>query len=215
MTETESPLRSSTPVPVPSASPRGQLEQPPSGGKVKGTLLIARMKFLRGQGHISDVLVKLSHADQEVLQGILLPSTWYPNDLLMRLEAAMTAVIARGDRTRVFSEMGRFSAQANLGPGGVQRPYVREGDPHHLLERVPRMYVAQHTEGRRTYERTGDRSATIRTHDSDVTPPDDCLMVTGWLQRAIELSGGNDARVVETRCRARGDSFCEYRCSWT
>jgi uncharacterized protein (TIGR02265 family) len=183
---------------------------------VKGTLLIARMKFLRAQGKApaDAVLRDLSEADQAVLQGILLPSTWYPADLLTRLERAIAATLARGDRARALSDMGRFSAQANLGPGGVQRPYVREGDPHHLLERVPRMYVSQHTTGRRSYERSGERSAIIRSFDEDAVP-DDCLIVVGWLQRAIELSGGVEVRVVETQCRMKGAPHCEYRSEWS
>lgn len=200
-------------------------EQPPGNdgalasrppGKVKGTLLIARMKFLRAQGtiKIEDVLKRLPDPDRTLLQGILLPSTWYPAELLTRLETALAAVVTRGDRTRAFAEMGRFSAQANLGPGGVQRPYVREGNPHHLLERLPRMYVSQHTSGRRTYERVDDNSAVIRSYECD-DPMDDCLFVVGWLQRAIELSGGVDVSVVETQCRTRGAPHCEYRARWS
>jgi len=37
----------------------------------------------------------------------------------------------------------------------------------------------------------------------------------GWHERAIELSGGSEVRVTETRCRTRGDAVCEYRCVWT
>ena len=201
-------------------------EQPPGAngavlarpaGKVKGTILIARMKFLRGQGKIpvEAVLQHVCPADQAVLQGILLPSTWYSTELLMRLETAIAAVIARGDRARAFTEMGRFSAQANLGPGGVQRPYLREGDPHHLLERVPRMYLSQHTMGRRSYERSGERSAVIRSFDCQDAAADDCLIVVGWLQRAIELSGGTEVRVVEAQCHARGAPHCEYHSEWS
>jgi len=186
-------------------------------GRVKGTLLIARMKFLRGQGKISldSVLEQLSSSQRDVLMGILLPSTWYPSDLLLRLECAIAAVIARGDRARAFNAMGRFSAQANLGPGGVQRPWVREGQPHHLLERVPRMYLSQHSSGRRTYERLSDHSAVIRTYESETTVADDCQGVVGWLERAIELSGGKGVRVVETECRTRGGDHCQFRCDWT
>ena len=194
----------------------GGEEAPPHTGRIKGTLLIARMKFLRGQGKIpvEAVLQKLSAADQAVLQGILLPSTWYPADLLMRLEVAIAAVIARGDRARAFAEMGRFAAQANLGPGGVQRPYIRDGNPHHVLERLPRMYLSQHTTGHRTYERVDTHCAIIRTHDGEGALPDDCQMILGWLQRAIELSGGADVQVTETECRARGASCCAFRAEW-
>ncbi len=188
-------------------------ERPPE--KVKGSLLIARMKFLRAQGKpaVDAVLRQLSTADQDVLQGILLPSSWYPAGLLARLETAIAGVVARGDRAQLFSEMGRFAAQANLGPGGVQRPYLREGDPHHVLERVPRMYLSQHTSGRRSYERLAEQCASIRSHDEEPVAGD-CQAVMGWLQRAIELSGGVDVRVVETQCRTSGAAHCEYRCEW-
>jgi hypothetical protein len=52
------------------------------------------------------------------------------------------------------------------------------------------------------------------THDAPPATPGDCLTVVAWHERAIELSGGRNARVVETKCRSRGDSVCEYRCSW-
>ena len=56
------------------------------GGNVKGTLIIARMKYLRSRGTESAerVLKRMSAADQAVLRGMLLPSTWYPADLLLR-----------------------------------------------------------------------------------------------------------------------------------
>ena len=121
---------------------------------------------------------------------------------------------ANGDRRALFLDMGRFSADTNLGPNGVQRPYLREGDPHFLLRNVPRMYASQHSAGTRTYEATGLRSAIIRTLDGEEADAEDCLTAVGWLRRAIELSGGRAAAVDERQCRAGGASRCEYVCSW-
>jgi uncharacterized protein (TIGR02265 family) len=185
-------------------------------GKVKGTLLVARMRYLRAQGPESAerVLRRMTEADRAVLGGILLPSSWYPADLLLRLEMTIAALLAEGDRSRLFLSMGRFSADANLGPTGVQRPYVREGDPHFLLRNLPRLYATQHTVGERTYEPAGARAAVVRTLEADDANAEDCLTAVGWLARAIEMSGGRSPRVLETQCRARGAGFCEYRCEW-
>lgn len=185
-------------------------------GSVKGTLVVARMRYLKAQGPeaAERVLKRLSQADQVALRGMLLPSSWYPLDLLMRLEMTIAAVLARGDRRALFLDMGHFSADANLGPGGVQRPFVREGDPHFLLQNVPRMYAAQHSSGTRTYERTGPHAAVVRTLDGEPPDAEDCLTAVGWLRRGIELSGGRAVTVAETQCRARGASCCEYACSW-
>lgn len=185
-------------------------------GKVKGTLLIARMKYLRAQGTESTdrVLRRLSEEDQQVLAGMLLPSSWYPAGVLLRLDTTIAALLARGDRQQLFRDMGRFSADTNLGPSGVQRPYLREGDPQFLLRHVPRMYTTQHSDGRREYQQTGDHSAVLRTLEAEKPSADDCLTTIGWLERAVELSGGRAVRVVERQCRARGGASCEYQCDW-
>lgn len=187
-----------------------------NGGTVKGTLVIARMKYLRAQGPDSSerVLRRLSQADQSVLRGMLLPSAWYPADLLMRFEMTIAAVLAKGDRRALFMDMGHFSADTNLAPNGVQRPYLQEGDPHFLLRNVPRMYASQHSTGTRTYEQAGLRGAIVRTLDGDVPEAEDCLTTIGWLRRAVELSGGRAVMVEEPHCRARGASCCEYVVRW-
>ncbi len=200
-------------MPFEAASSRGG----PGSGKVKGTLLLARMKYLRAQGgeSLDRVLGRLSQADQEVLRGMLLPSSWYPLDLLSRLDTAIAAVLSKGDRRALFLDMGRFSADTNLGPGGSQRPFVREDDPLFLLKNLPRMYSSQHTDGTREYEQKGPKAAVVRTVGAATPEPDDCLTTVGWLKRAIELSGGREVSVTEPRCRGRGDPCCEYACSWT
>jgi uncharacterized protein (TIGR02265 family) len=185
-------------------------------GKVKGNLLIARLKYLRAQGVDSTerVFRRLSQEDRQVISEALVPDSWYPAGVLLRLETTIAALLALGDRHQLFRDMGRFSAEANLGPSGVQRPYLREGDPQFLLAHLPKIYGSQHDTGRREYLKTGERSAVVRTLDAGETSVDDCLTTVGWLQRAVELSGGRAVRVVEQECRARGSAHCEYHCEW-
>ncbi len=199
----------------PTATPPAASRAAPPG-KIKGTLLMARLRYLRAQGPEAEgrVVRRLSSSDQAVVGGVVLPSTWYPAPRRLRLESTIAAVLERGDRVRLFLDMGRFSADANLGPAGVQRPFLREGDPQALLQNVPRMYVAQHTDGERTFERLGPTTAVIRTTGGGEVTAEDCLTAVGWLERAIQLCGGAGVRVVETSCRARGGAACEYRCEW-
>jgi uncharacterized protein (TIGR02265 family) len=185
-------------------------------GKVKGTLLIARMKYVRSRGDVDAerVLKRLSAEDQVLLRGMLLPSSWYPAGALLRLEMTAAAILSKGDRRQLFMEMGRFTASTNLAPAGMHRPFVREGDPHFLLENVPRLYSSQHSTGHRTHERTGPTSAAIRHFDTEQPDSDDCLTVAGWLERAVEISGGRVPMVEERRCRGRGAPHCEFLISW-
>ncbi len=185
-------------------------------GNVKGSLLAARLKYLRAQGNGSTerVLRHLSEEDQRVVSGTLLPESWYPAGVLLRLDLTIAALLAKGDRQRLFRDLGRFSADTNLGPTGLQRTWLREGDPQFLLRQLPNLYGSQHSAGRREYQQTGDRSAVLRTLEAEEPSADDCLTTVGWLERAVELSGGRAVRVVELKCQARGGPHCEYRCEW-
>jgi uncharacterized protein (TIGR02265 family) len=188
---------------------------PEAPARIKGNLLLARLKYLRDRGGetaVEKALARLPAADQEVLRGWILPIAWYPLEVSLRLDHAIATVLSPGDRSRVFLDMGRASAETNL--GGAQRPFVREGDPHFLLRCAPQIYSASHGTGRRTYEKAGEASAVLRTFDAEHVTADDCQTVVGWFQRAIELCGGKGVVVAETRCRARGDPHCEYRCEW-
>ena len=187
----------------------------PAQNRIKGGVIKSRLEFVRaraGEAGLEAVLARLPREDREVLRGWILPITWYPLDLNLRLDDAIAMVLSPGDRDRVFLEMGRASADSNL--GGPQRPYVREGDPHFLLRAAPQIFSAYYRVGRRTYGRTGETSAVLRTYDAENVTRTDCLTVVGWHQRAIELCGGKAVRVAETRCRTRGDPHCEYRCEW-
>ncbi len=188
-----------------------------NAGKVKGSLLLARIKYLRARGRESAerVLRRLSSTDQVLIRGVVLPNMWYPGDVLLRLDSTIAAILSSGDRKTMFLDMGRFSADTNLGPSGAQRHHLRQDDPHHLLGEVPGIFASQHGSGRRTYERLRDRAAVIRTFDADETDAEDCLTAVGWLERGIALSGGRAPRVIETQCRASGAAHCEYRCEWS
>jgi uncharacterized protein (TIGR02265 family) len=188
----------------------------PASPGIKGNVLLARIKYVRdvgGEPALQAILARLPAADAKVLQGWVLPISWYPLDLYLRLDDAIASVMSPHDRKNVFLSMGRASADANL--SGPQRPFVREGDPHFLLKTAPQIYAAYYAVGRRTYERTGPTSGVLTTHDAEHVTETDCLTVVGWHVRAIELCGGKHVEVVETRCRARGDPVCEYRCAWT
>ena len=183
--------------------------------RVKGAILGARLTFVRergGEKALGQVLARLPAPDREVLTGWILPISWYPLELETRLDDAIAAVLSPNDRSGVFLEMGRQSAQVNL--TGPQAPFVKAGEPHFFLANVPRMYATYHSKGRRSYERTGDASAVIRTFDAERVSQDDCLTVVGWLERALQLSGAAAPRVREAQCRARGAPHCEYRCEW-
>lgn len=159
------------------------------------------------------VLARLPAAEREVLAS-LLASAWYPFELGRSLDEAIVAELG-GGRTEFFEKLGEASAEKNLGPAGVHRRFLVPGDPHEFLAKAPLIYSYYYDQGRREYERTGDREAVLTTREAETFSAPDCLTVVGWYRRALEMCGAGDPRVVEEECRARGGSVCRYRLTWS
>lgn len=181
--------------------------------KVKGGPLLARLSFVReqrGEEAVRRVLARLPSDDQKMASQ-LMTGGWYPFELNERLDQAVAAEMGMGDK--VFLLMGEKSAEQNL--VGPHRALLCEGDPHGLLRRAPQIYQMYYDTGRRTYESLGPKKAALRTYDANIVSKNDCLTVAGWHRKAIEMCGGQNARVTETKCRARGADLCEYICEWS
>ena len=182
---------------------------------IKGNILSARAAYVRksaGDAVWKQVLGRLPREDQRVLTGPILPMTWYPMELGLRLDDAIAAELSPGDAQRVFLEMGRASADVNL--AGAEKVFLRPGDPHFLLRKAPQIYSFYYQVGRRTYEKLSATSAMVRTYEAESVTATDCLTVMGWHVRALELSGAVEARVEHPMCRVHGADHCAYLFSW-
>jgi uncharacterized protein (TIGR02265 family) len=180
---------------------------------IKGSVLKSRLAFIEqklGTAGVTRVVSRLRPSDRDILQGILLPAAWYPFETAERLDQVIVDEL--GGRDEIYKELGAKSAELNL--SASQKVYVRERDPHGLLKAAASIYRLYYATGERTYERTADKKATLRTTGSDTYSRHDCLTILGWHEQAIAMCGGQHPRVRETKCRARGDDCCEYICEW-
>lgn len=180
---------------------------------IRGGVLTSRLAFLEsrsGAEAVQRVLRRLPREDEALLRSAITPAGWYSFDTGSRLDAAIAEELGGGEAP--FLQMGAQSAEDNLSP--AQRAFVRERDPLGLLKAATSIYRLYYRSGRRTYERAGDRKVVLRTHGSETFSRADCLTVVGWYERVLGMCGGKNARVEETRCRARGDDVCEYVCQW-
>jgi uncharacterized protein (TIGR02265 family) len=183
---------------------------------VKGSVLQSRLALvdeLAPKDGRARVLGRMGESDSEVLTS-LLASAWYPFELGKRLDKAIVEVLG-GGRSEFFEKLGEASADKNLGTGGVHRRFLVDGDPHAFLAKAPLIYSYYYDQGRRDYEKTGEREAVLTTRDAETYSMADCLTVVGWHRRALAMCGARSPRVVEEDCRARGGDVCRYRLSWS
>jgi uncharacterized protein (TIGR02265 family) len=181
---------------------------------VTGSVLRSRLDFVEqqfGKEGLVRLLERLPEPDRELLPKGLLPAQWYPFELGQRIDKVVMEVLAKGDR-ETFHQLGVRSADFNL--KGVHQVFVHPGNPQSLLRRAPAIYKLYYDTGHRTYEETGESTCRLVTYDSESFSEADCLTVIGWHQRAVELCGGRNVAIEHPRCRAQGDTVCEYVISW-
>src|SRR3954451_159023 len=102
-----------------------------AAARIKGSVLIARLKLLAkqgGTGRVEAVLQRLPPADHKVLEGVIMPIGWYPLELNLRLDSPIAEALSPRDRNKAFVDMGRASAEDNL--NGPHHVFIRKGDPH-------------------------------------------------------------------------------------
>ncbi|MEQ1690741.1 MAG: hypothetical protein ABMA00_05610 [Gemmatimonas sp.] len=91
-----------------------------------------------------------------------------------------------------------------------------------LRKASPSAFLTQSISLFRLYYHPGDITvveevagrAILRLTDFDPITRLFCRRQTGGLRRAVELAGGESARVRHVRCSIEGDAFCEWQLEW-
>jgi hypothetical protein len=190
--------------------------KPSQRAHIKGSILIARSVFVEKKGGTEAwkrVLNRLEPGDQSLLNKLLLPSSWYPMELGLRLDAAIVEEFSPGNPDQLYIDLGRSSAEVNL--AGSEKVFVRAGQPHALLQSSTRIYQLYYQVGWRTAEKTSPTSTVVRTFEAEEVTRTDCLTVMGWYQKALEMCGCLEVTYEHTKCRVRGDEICEYTFRWS
>jgi uncharacterized protein (TIGR02265 family) len=181
--------------------------------QVKGAVLKSRLAYVTehfGEDGLQRVLDSLPPEDQAALRSIL-TVRWYPFDTGKRLDDAIVTVCGGGDPT-YFKRLGTASADKNL--TSLHASFLAPGNPHGFLAKARTIYSLYYETGHREYERTGERSGVLTTHDAETFSAPDCLTVVGWYERALAMCGASGVTIVEEECRATGGAVCRYRVSW-
>lgn len=191
--------------------------------EAKGSVLLATIAFLEKSGgaELRDrVLERLEPDTRDRVLGAD-PTASVPFDRVLALWLAADAVL--GD------DAGEAGPSEGTGDGWAERAgafsiasYGQELYGGILRKSSPREFLTQPVSLYRLYYHSGDMEvvreepgrAVLRLDGFDQPHPLFCRRQTGGLREALELAGGEDARVRHVRCVVEGDAFCEWELRW-
>jgi uncharacterized protein (TIGR02265 family) len=178
--------------------------------QVKGSMLMFVVKGVRAAGieHFDHLL---TDADRELLNQRILPINWYPFENYRRLFDSLVTVVARGN-TRTVRQWGRDYGSTIL--EGVYRSVISPGNPLRSLKNYEQRFSSFYDFGALEVTETGPGSAQLEIRSFDPTWASIYEMISGWLERTIELAGGKDPRIEFLARSWAGDPSTIYSVSW-
>ena len=181
---------------------------------VKGSALASRVLWVKlgyGDGGVERLLATCSpELRATITEGVKLPR-WYPFEQFIELSVKIDTIFGKGDLA-LIKPLGRFSADANLTT--IYRLFFKVGSTQWILGRAVRLWSAHYDSGFLEVMTRGPRSAILRIRGFATPHRVQCESVLGWVERSIELSGGERVVIGESKCRTRGDDVCQIDATW-
>lgn len=182
--------------------------------QIRGAVLHARKSFVIkqfGEESWKKVLEALPDEEQGILSGMIIHAGWYSFELGEELDEIIVKVLGKGNPL-VFEEIGAQSAVDNL--NGIHQTFLTPGDPQAFMRQANTIYKFYYNTGSRSYDPTGPASGIMTTHNAETFSSVDCLTVIGWYRTALEMCGAKHVQIKEVKCRAKGETVCEYHFKW-
>jgi hypothetical protein len=183
--------------------------------EVKGTAIITIPLFIKerfGEGGLSQWIDALTPEARKVYQVSIFPSSWYPlNEVLIQPLRKMCHLFYAGD-LKGAKESGRFSADYSL--KGIYKLFVKLGSPEFMVRRAGTIMAIYYTpsEMKVVESRKGQAIMQItKFPDMDQVLE---IRIAGWMERALEISGGKQPSIKITKSLTAGDPISEFLATW-
>jgi hypothetical protein len=153
-----------------------------------------------GAAGFDRLLAAVSPPLREQISRGFVKANWYPFEQFVELNETIDRML------------GRYSADANLTT--IYRLFFKVGSVGWILGRAVRLWGAHYDAGYFEVATRGNRAAVLRLRGFPTPHRVHCDAVAGFVERSLELSGGKRPIVEESKCRTRGDDYCQFDANW-
>jgi hypothetical protein len=180
----------------------------------KGSIFTSTRIFTEktyGQVGVERCLARLQPADRALLEGIS-PVGWYPAEPILSFHHALEALYGEPGNHQVCEAAGRYSAEWAF--NSILKIFLRFKTPHWLMTKYTSVWERYHDSGNWELGVVNENALWGRLSEYQVCDRCFCARLRGWIQGAVHMTGGQDVRVVESRCRCDGSPYCHFDITW-
>ncbi len=132
---------------------------------------------------------------------------WYPVEHATQI-FDIVAPLVHATSENAIRELGRDLARDNL--GGAYKHFVRMMSVSFLLKQTALVWRAYHNAGRPEVETLAANIIVLRVFDYSDLPERFCECMSGWIERAVEMTGGKAVGVT----KSANEAVHTWRVTW-
>jgi hypothetical protein len=183
--------------------------------EVKGAAIVTIPLFIKerfSEGGLNQWISALTPEARKVYPASVLVSSWYPlKEFLVEPLRRMCDLLYAGD-LKGARESGRFSADYSL--KGIYKIFVKLGSPEFMLRRAGTILPIYYTPSEIKVVECHKGYGIMQITRFEGMDPVLETRIVGWMERAIEISGGKQANIKIARSLTAGDSLSEFVATW-
>lgn len=182
--------------------------------ETKGVAVILTKQYVKSKfrSQYDEWLNSLSPDSREIVESAI-TSTWYPLKTGLVEPTRKLCDLLHGGREEGARDAGRYCAEHAL--KGVYNVFMREGQPEYVVGRAGIVFANYFRPCRADVIQNGPNQGAIQITEFAEASRLIEQRMAGWLERAIEVSGGWTVSVKITRSLAGGDKITELLLSWS
>ena len=183
--------------------------------KIKGSGITALTNFVEdrfGEAALEAWIETLSDNQQPVLRSAF-ASSWYDYvEMYLEPMRLMCEHFFSDNTTEGARALGLSAAETQL--TGVYRILLKLGSPNMMISAAGKTWIMLHSAGKLVPVVNEKGNATIRTKDIPEFNSLVAEVTAAWMEKALEMAGGNDARVVFSKKEDADGPYFEFELTW-
>ncbi len=183
---------------------------------VKGAAVNILPKYVQknfGKEALTQWLNSITPAAREVFDGSISAKDWFPlKEAFIEPTATLCQLFYNWDYKGAW-ELGRFSADQSL--RGIFKLFVKFGSPEVLINRAGVAFSTYYDPSTIKVQLDDQGFPIMRIMEfADIDKLVE-MRIGGWIERALEISGCKNVGIKITKSLTKGDSYTEYKISWS
>lgn len=182
---------------------------------VKGTAVKSIQEFVqtRYADKYSEWLKAMPESSRSIMSKSVFVSDWYNvKDAAIEPTIAIGKVIYNGDSIKAGWETGRFSSESAL--NGIYKIFVKMATPQFIISRSGKILPSYYEPSEISVKESGSKHVILLFTKLPSNHEVLEARILGWIERALEVTGCKNVKIVPLKSMTKGDHLTELRISW-